>query len=90
MFKINLGNDSIKWLNVDSRAHSLTCQGPASGIRGHKARLVKDRTRSSARFNFFKNRVVSDWNSLRADTVAARTVNSFKARLDKDPIWLRT
>ena len=35
------------------------------------------------RENFFNNRIVNDWNALPKDVVEAKSINSFKARLDK-------
>ena len=37
----------------------------------------------STRLNFFLNRIIPYWNKLPVEVVAARSVNSFKAKLDK-------
>ena len=52
-------------------------------LRGHDYKLIKYRSRLDIRKHYFSNRVVSAWNSLPRDVVAAESINSFKARLDK-------
>ena len=37
------------------------------------------------RYNFFINRVVSNWNRLPEETINAKSLNSFKAKLD---VWM--
>lgn len=55
--------------------------------RGHSQKLEKERFHAKfsgeARFNFFTNRIVNSWNALSSETVEAKSVNSFKARIDK-------
>jgi ribonuclease P/MRP protein subunit RPP40 len=53
-----------------------------SRTRGHKYKLVKNRSRLEIRRNFFSQRVVSQWNRLPSAVVEADTVNSFKNRYD--------
>jgi len=45
--------------------------------------MIKELTSDSTRSNFFNNRIVNDWNALPSDVVEAKSVNSFKARIDK-------
>ena len=51
--------------------------------RGHKYRLVKENTQDTIRSNFFNNRIVNNWNALSSDVIEAKSINSFKAKLDK-------
>ena len=51
--------------------------------RGHKLKLVKNRSRLEVRRNFFSQRVVSVWNNLPKVVVEADSVNSFKNKYDK-------
>ena len=51
--------------------------------RGHRFKLIKNRSRLDIRKHFFSQRVVNDWNNLPEEVVDAETVNSFKNRYDK-------
>jgi hypothetical protein len=51
--------------------------------RGHSYKLVKLRSNTNIRSNFFSQRVINSWNSLPEYVVQAESVNSFKNRLDK-------
>ena len=51
--------------------------------RGHSQKLVKKRSRLEVRKNFFSQRVVNAWNGLPQSVVDAKSVNSFKNKLDK-------
>ena len=82
-YKIFHKIDMVKWYNEPHFAPSLLCSGPASNIRGHKARMeVEDIVHFEKRRNFFTNRICEHWNKLPHSTVFAKSVNSFKARLD--------
>ena len=52
-------------------------------LRGHSMKLFKKRSSTTARRNFFSQRVVDDWNGLPEEVVEATSVDSFKRRLDK-------
>jgi len=52
-------------------------------LRGHSMKLFKKRSTTTARRNFFSQRVVDDWNGLPEEVVGATSVDSFKRRLDK-------
>jgi hypothetical protein len=40
-------------------------------------------TKTEARHNFFTNRIANEWNKLPENVILAKSVNSFKAKLDK-------
>ena len=50
--------------------------------RGHSKKLAKAQVKRQIREKFFKERVVTPWNSLPESVVTAPTLNSFKRRLD--------
>ena len=52
-------------------------------LRGHNYKMEKERFRKSLRKNSFRNRVVTNWNSLPDSVVEAETLDTFKSRLDK-------
>ena len=58
--------------------------GPAGNLRKDnltfRRQLVKN---CKQRENFFTNRVEKNWNKLPFETKKAKSVNSFKARIDK-------
>ena len=83
-FKIKNGLNTVNWLLPSSTASSLNCVCPANSIRGHNQRIRAQVTNCDARFNFIPNRVVNVWNNLGQNTLDARSVNSFKTRLDKE------
>ena len=51
-------------------------------LRGHSLKLQKHSCKTSIRANFLSNRVVTLWNGLPESVVTAKTVESFKNRLD--------
>ena len=46
--------------------------------RGHKLKIVKNRSRSNIRKNFLSQRVVNDWNALPVIVVESELVSGFK------------
>jgi len=54
-----------------------------SRTRGHSWKLMKGHSSCDARLYFFSVRVINRWNNLPQQAVEVRTVNSFKAHLDK-------
>ena len=50
--------------------------------RGHTYKLRKKFCRLELRKHFFTNRIVDQWNRLPSEIVRAKTLNSFKNRLD--------
>ena len=59
-------------------------------LRGHSLKLHKNSSKTTARANFLSNRVVSLWNNLPESVVTAKTVDTFKQRLDEHWKNLRT
>jgi len=47
-------------------------------------KLSKKRSRLDIRKHFFSQRIINQWNSLPADVVNAKTVNSFKNAYDEN------
>ena len=83
-FKILKGFNKVNWVRLPTSAPSLSSTGPASAIRGHSSRLERQIVRNcTPRHEFLVNRIVSVWNSLPQSVIETRTVNSFKAALDK-------
>ena len=56
---------------------------PRTGTRGHPLKIYPQQAKSSLRKNSFTLRVVNTWNSLPSQVVEAKTVNTFKNRLDR-------
>ena len=54
-----------------------------SSTRGHSCKILKQTSRTNLRKFTFSNRVFTDWNNLPQDVVEAKSVNAFKARLDR-------
>ena len=82
-FKFNKEIDHIDWHYPPKSASSMGTLGPASSIRGHKRRIIREKIRNCAqRHNFFFNRIANTWNSLPTEIVEASSVNSLKAKLD--------
>ena len=59
--------DSGQWFHLANNVRT----------RGHRLKLVKNRSRLDIRKNFFSQRVVNDWNSLPEVVVEAESINSF-------------
>ena len=51
--------------------------------RGHSLKLAKHRCNTDLRKYFFSERVVDRWNTLDERCIEAKTVNVFKAQLDR-------
>jgi len=47
-------------------------------------KLSKKRSRLNIRKHFFSQRIINQWNSLPANVVNAKTVNSFKNAYDEN------
>ena len=53
------------------------------GLRGHRWKIIKERSRLDIRKYSFSQQVVNSWNGLPASVVEATTVNSFKNAYDR-------
>ncbi len=87
--------DALNLLNKSLSRDSLPLQGPSSSTRGNSKRVRSQSFSArecydfcssvSSRLNFFKNRTTKWWNILPNEIAVAKSVNSFKAKLDN---WL--
>jgi ribonuclease P/MRP protein subunit RPP40 len=77
MYKIKHDIDNVNWYSEQStRIHGMTS-------RRHDMQLRKEIVRNTNEpFNFFKNRVVTNWNKLASETVHATDINVFKASIE--------
>jgi ribonuclease P/MRP protein subunit RPP40 len=83
-FKVENGFNHVAFLRANRPAPALGCDDPASRVRGCAHRLEQNLvTNCAIRANFFTNRVINDWNELPKEAVEARSLNSFKNKLDK-------
>ena len=85
-FKIIHGFDIVNWHNkptfvIEDIDNEQNIMKPVT--RGHKYRMIKENIKDTTRLNFFSNRIVNNWNALPIDVVEAKTVNSFKTKIDK-------
>ena len=55
---------------------------PGSSTRGHTLKLFKPRVITALRQHFFNIRVVNHWNNLPQDVATAKSVSTFKSKLD--------
>ena len=55
---------------------------PSQVTRGHILKIHKQQAQCQVRSQSYSIRVVNDWNNLPADVVNAKSVASFKKRLD--------
>ena len=76
IFKIVHGYETVTWEKpLEWRAKNLRHQNSLNYSR--------EITKTEARHNFFTNRIANEWNKLPEDVISAKSVNSFKAKLDK-------
>ena len=54
-----------------------------SRLRGHNFTIIKNSSNKNSYQNFFTNRVCNYWNSLSEDIVNAKSINSFKNKIDQ-------
>ena len=67
----------------DFHSSSLFYRAENSNTRGHHLKLLKPRTTTATRTNFFAIRTINDWNSLPASIIESPTTITFKNRLDR-------
>ena len=72
----------IKGLNKTDSKRFFTI-AHSSRTRGHRLKIVKNRSRLDIRQNVFSQRVVNMWNELPEIVVESESVNSFKNKYDK-------
>ncbi|XP_043216652.1 uncharacterized protein LOC122378954 [Amphibalanus amphitrite] len=68
---------------LDVPLESLLTRHEAQNTRGHQWKLRKPNAKHLSRRNAFSVRIINDWNALPTDVVAAESLSSFKARLDR-------
>ena len=78
-FKLSRGAEQINWPFFDNTPSNTL------NLRSHNQKIVREITSNSNRHHFFMNRVSKVWNQLPRIIVESRSLNVFKARLDK---WL--
>ena len=93
LYKVLRCDEPIKWINGPKLTNSLTCDGPASAVRGNSLRITRESYNTvissrhasavSSRHRFFINRVAPHWNSLPESVVRTNSVSGFKEALDK-------
>ena len=89
-YKVLNGNDHIKWKNEPEKILYGTIEGPASSnlrrggmcFRGEPANIC------TSRKEFFLNRVIPIWNDLPQEVRGAKSLNCFKAGLDKMKLFM--
>ena len=84
-FKCVNNIENISWIEPLQRMKAQSVEGPAGHLRRGEFDfypvLVK---KCKVRESFFINRVIPKWNNLSIYAKQAKTVNSFKARIDKE------
>ena len=73
LYDIESSPKLLKWEDVSFR----------TGNRGHTLKLFTQRAKTNIRKNAFPIRVTVPWNSLTETVVQAKSLNTFKNRLDK-------
>ena len=69
--------------NIDKADKDTLFPQNISNTRGHKLKIYKRHCRTNIRKYSFSQRVVDLWNSLPPEVVEAKSVNSFKSKLNK-------
>ena len=69
--------------NIDKADKDTLFPQNTSNTRGHKLKIYKRHCRTNIRKYSFSQRVVDLWNSLPPEVVEAKSVNSFKSKLNK-------
>ena len=82
-FKIFKGFDKVKWSHPPQPKIRVENMESLMRTRGHSFKYTKENLSPSFRSNFFNNRIANVWNNLPEAAVNSRTVNSFKAHIDK-------
>ena len=72
----------IKGLNKTDYKKFFTIEHN-SRTRGHRFKIIKNRSRLDIRKYFFNQRIVNEWNDLPEVVIESESVNSFKSSYDK-------
>ena len=73
-----------KIINEIDRIHpSQLFQFATGNTRGHSKKLFKQSVNKDVRKHVFSQRVIDAWNSLTEDIISSKSLNIFKAKLDK-------
>ena len=76
-YKIINGLDVINWhVEIPNKINH-------ERLRGHNFKIERELTKFGPRFNFFRNRISTEWNKLEKNIVTAKNLNQFKAKLDE-------
>ena len=82
-YKIYNNINKVRWHVPIRQPNYLTQDGPASGIRNNEHSIVmQNKINTAQREYFFSNRIVPHWNKLPKSVIEAKSVNSFKNKLD--------
>ena len=88
-FKILNGIDQIKWRKDPNLISQGSDLGPSGNLRNKKYCFLRESAKICyVRENFFLNRVIPIWNDLPFEVKNSKTVNSFKAKLDKLELFI--
>jgi hypothetical protein len=88
MFKIVNKLEKVNFVNGINYGRNAKLETRRYDLRSHTKTIHRDKSgHCRPRFNFFTNRVASMWNKLPDDVVNAKSLNSFKAKID---VWLKT
>ena len=61
-----------------------------STTRGHTLKFFKPRVNTTIRQHFFNIRVINHWNNLPQDIASAKSISSFKSKLEINWIWAQS
>ena len=81
MYKLVNGVERVRLVKGLNYSNSLSL----NLRRANNKRIVREiNKKASCRFNFLTNRIVSKWNELSDHAISVKTVNGFKACIDKE------
>jgi hypothetical protein len=75
--------DNINWIKEPRQIIKNAEKGPSFNLRRDEFQLYKDTKLSNCRDKFFLNRVIPLWNDLPLHVKEIKTLNGFKAGIDK-------
>ena len=71
-------------MDVDNVIHVSPNISNKMNTRSHNQQLISVVPRTNMRKYFFTNRIILPWNTLSTETIRSESVNTFKARYDKE------